>query len=257
MARSPSKTQQVADDLRARIKSGALAPGEKLPSTKNLAAEYGVSEESIRLAVKDLKATGDVEGKWGKGVFVRSWEPLVYRPQSEFKDKTPELDVFKALLNAEGRDGEQTIEVLTVPAEEPVRRRLQMEEGELVAVRRRTSIVNGEPFFTDDSYVPLKLVEGSEWMSAGTVERGTNQVLAELGHELVTALDEVYIRMPQAADLPRLALDASNPIPVFELISTGHDQDSRPVQVTLMLMPAHKNVLVYERKKYPTRNGDV
>lgn len=257
MPRSPSKTQQVTEDLRARIKSGALAPGEKLPSTKHLAGEYQVSEESVRLVIKGLKASGDVEGRWGKGVFVRAWEPLVYRPQSEFKDKAPDLDVFRALLDAEGRDGEQTVEVLTLPAEEPVRRRLQLTEGELIAVRRRTSILNGEVFFTDDSYAPIDIVGDTEWMTEDTVERGTNEVLAELGHKLVTALDEIYSRMPVDTDLDRLGLDSSNSIPVLELISTGHDEGDRPVQVTSMMLPAHKNLLVYERKRYPAQDGDA
>lgn len=257
MPRSPSKTQQVADDLRSRIQSKQLAPGEQLPSTRNLAKEYGVSEESIRIAIRSLKASGDVVGRWGKGVYVRSWEPLVYRPQSEFRDKEPDLDVFRALLNAEDRDGEQVIEVLTMQAEEPVRRRLQLDEGERVAVRRRTSYLEGEPFFTDDSYVPLKFVEGSEWMSEETVARGTNQVLAELGHELVTALDEIYARMPKEAEMSRLELDSSNPIPVFDLISTAHDREKRPVQTTFLLLPAHKHLLVYERKRFPSKNGDA
>ncbi|WP_069874477.1 GntR family transcriptional regulator [Streptomyces malaysiensis] len=262
--RSPShattpRIHEIADDLRVRIGDDEFAvAGGKLPSTRMLSEHYGISPQAIARVIAILKAEGTVWSQQGKGVFARAWNPLVYRPQSEFKDRAPDLDVFKALLGAEGRDGEQTInEVLTMPAEEPIRRRLQLKEGEVVALRRRTSVVDGHPFFTDDSYVPLHLVDGSDWMYEGNIERGTNQVLAELGHELVTALDEIYTRMPQPAEMPRLNLRAGNLTPVFELISTAHDRERRPVQVTTMLMPADRNVIVYERKRYPTRNGDA
>lgn len=239
----------IAADLRARIASGELGPGDKLPSTKELAAHYEISPQAIARVIALLKAEGAVWSRQGAGVFVRSWEPLVYRPQEEFKQRAPDLDVFAALMSSEGRQGEQTIEVSTGVAEDPIRKRLQLPEGAMVAVRHRTSFLEGQPYFTDDSYVSLDIVRGSEWMTEGSVERGTNQVLAELGHELITALDEIYTRMPTANEMPRLGIVSGNMIPVIELISTGHDATGRPIQVTTNILPADRNVVVYERRR--------
>ncbi|MGQ7754846.1 GntR family transcriptional regulator (plasmid) [Streptomyces sp. WC2508] len=241
--------QQIADELRAQIDSGQLKPGDRLPPTRELTARYGVTGETIRQAVIKLKSTGLVRSRQGSGVYVRAWQPLVYRPQAEFRKKLPHVDVFHSLLDAEGRDGSQTIEMQTLVPDEPVRRRLQLVSGELVALRRRTSYVDGEPFYTDDSYVRLSLVEGSEWMTEGSVARGTNQVLAELGHELVEALDEIYTRMPGPREVERLGLDPKNPLPVAELISTAHDRNGRPIQVTINILPSDRHVIVYERTR--------
>ncbi len=240
------RVHEIASDLRVRIDSGEFTPGDKLPSTRELSIQYDISAQAIARVISQLKADGLVEGRQGAGVFVRAWRPLVYRPQSEFRRKPPTVDIFTNLLESEGRDGGQSIEVETCLPSEPIRRRLQLAEGERVAVRRRTSYVDGqEPFATDDSYVPLKLVEGSEWMTPGSVERGTNQVLAELGRRLVRALDEIYVRMPKPEEVERLKLPAGTP--VAELVSTGHDRDGRPVQVTSCILPGDRHVVVYER----------
>ncbi|MET9016892.1 GntR family transcriptional regulator [Streptomyces olivaceoviridis] len=243
------RVNEIAADLRSRIDAGEFPPGTKLPSTRMLAAHYEISGQAIARVVALLKADGVVEGKQGAGVFVRKWEPLVYRPQSEFKRLPPNVDVFTNLLSGEDRDGSQTIAVSTELPDEAVRARLQLAEGELVAVRRRTSFVDGEPYGTDDSFVALRLVEGSDWMREGSVERGTNAVLAELGHELVKALDEIYVRMPKPAETERLALSPGTP--VAELISTGHDAEGKPVQVTVCLLRGDRHVIIYERERYP------
>lgn len=216
-----------------------------------LSEHYEISAQAIARVIGLLKADGVVEGRQGSGVFVRAWTPLVYRPQSEFKKKPPQVDIWTNLLTTEGRDGEQTIEVAAVVPDEAVRQRLQLPDGQKAAVRRRTSYVDGLPFSTDDSYVPLSYVEGSEWMTPGSVERGTNQVLAELGHELVEALDELYVRMPRPHEVQRLSLPAGTPL--AELITTGHDADGRPVQVTTCLLPGDRHVIVYERLKRHTQ----
>ncbi|MFJ3533794.1 GntR family transcriptional regulator [Streptomyces sp. NPDC090132] len=241
------RVHEIAADLRTRIDAGEFTPGTKLPSTRLLSAHYEISAQAIARVIALLKADGVVEGRQGAGVFVRAWAPLVYRPQSEFRKKPPTVDIWTNLLTAEGRDGEQTIEVDVLVPDQSIRERLQLRPDELTAVRRRTSFVDGKAFATDDSYVRLTTVEGSEWMTPASVERGTNQVLAELGHELVQALDELYVRMPKPAEADRLSLSVGTPL--AELITTGHDTEGRPVQVTTCLLPGDRNVIVYERTK--------
>ena len=65
-----SKTQLIIDDITAQITSGRLKPGDRLPSTAELRAQYDVSITVVRNAVQWLKAKGLVEGLSGVGVFV-------------------------------------------------------------------------------------------------------------------------------------------------------------------------------------------
>lgn len=52
--------QEVLDRLMARIRSGAIAPGEHLPSERELMDQYGVGRPAIREALQSLERSGIV-----------------------------------------------------------------------------------------------------------------------------------------------------------------------------------------------------
>jgi DNA-binding GntR family transcriptional regulator len=62
--------QQVADDLRADIRSGRLPRGARLPAESELAELYGVSRVTIRHSLKALTEDGLVEAVHGRGTFI-------------------------------------------------------------------------------------------------------------------------------------------------------------------------------------------
>ncbi|UUX50157.1 FadR family transcriptional regulator [Nisaea acidiphila] len=64
-------TQQTTEALRAKIASGPMKTGDRLPTEKELEAEFGVSRTVIREAIAVLKADGLVEPRRGAGIFVR------------------------------------------------------------------------------------------------------------------------------------------------------------------------------------------
>ncbi|TMD77079.1 MAG: FadR family transcriptional regulator, partial [Chloroflexi bacterium] len=53
-ARAPSVTDDAIDKIRERIVSGAWGPGDRLPKESELAAELGLSRNSLREAVRAL-----------------------------------------------------------------------------------------------------------------------------------------------------------------------------------------------------------
>src|SRR5262249_48218430 len=70
--------QQLADELRAAIASGELGPGDPLPSVRDLAARYRVSNTTASRAIESLKAEGLVDTRPGRGNIVRSKRPVLY-----------------------------------------------------------------------------------------------------------------------------------------------------------------------------------
>jgi GntR family transcriptional regulator/MocR family aminotransferase len=56
--------------LRAEILQGRLAPGTRLPSTRDLAAQYGLARGTIVNAFDQLRSEGYVEGTVGSGTYV-------------------------------------------------------------------------------------------------------------------------------------------------------------------------------------------
>ncbi|MBW3707780.1 GntR family transcriptional regulator [Streptomyces griseus] len=62
---------QVADKLRARIRAGEWAVGDKLPSRARFAEEYGVGQSVAQRAMERLIIEGILEGRAGSGTYVR------------------------------------------------------------------------------------------------------------------------------------------------------------------------------------------
>src|SRR5690606_36480423 len=60
--------------LREAMLSGALAPGERLPSSRGLAAQLGVSRTVVTEAYQQVYAEGWLEGRHGSGTFVAAME---------------------------------------------------------------------------------------------------------------------------------------------------------------------------------------
>jgi DNA-binding FadR family transcriptional regulator len=67
---SRSLTHTLVESLKAQITEGNLQPGTKLPSSKMLEEQAGVSRSVVREAVAALKAEGLVISKHGVGTFI-------------------------------------------------------------------------------------------------------------------------------------------------------------------------------------------
>jgi DNA-binding GntR family transcriptional regulator len=65
--RTPSV--QIADDLRAQIAEGELAPGSRLLSGRALARQYGVALMTVQTALRRLRDEGRLYST-GRGYFV-------------------------------------------------------------------------------------------------------------------------------------------------------------------------------------------
>jgi len=68
--RSARLYEQLAEKLRDQIVKGELKLGQKLPTEREIAAQYGVSRNVVREAVRTLANDGLVQARQGSGVYV-------------------------------------------------------------------------------------------------------------------------------------------------------------------------------------------
>ena len=61
--------EQVKDGLRRLMVTGVMAPGEKLPSVRALAAELAINPNTIQRAYRELELSGYLYSVPGKGNF--------------------------------------------------------------------------------------------------------------------------------------------------------------------------------------------
>jgi DNA-binding GntR family transcriptional regulator len=74
MAGTPRETRipylEVAADIREQIRSGRLAPGDKLRSLRSMAADYCVAQGTVGAAMEVLRAEGLIDTVQSKGSIV-------------------------------------------------------------------------------------------------------------------------------------------------------------------------------------------
>jgi GntR family transcriptional regulator / MocR family aminotransferase len=102
-SRPRSYRAQVEDELRQAIRSGRLAPGTLLPSTRSLAGDLGVTRGVIVAAYDQLLAEGFLRSRPGSGTIVncefgpapapQPQAPMA-RPLLEFRPGWPDLNLF-------------------------------------------------------------------------------------------------------------------------------------------------------------------
>ena len=62
--------EQVKFGLRRLILSGAMQPGERLPSVRELSSQLAVNPNTVQRAYRELEAEGYIDSVAGKGSFV-------------------------------------------------------------------------------------------------------------------------------------------------------------------------------------------
>lgn len=91
--------QQVSRAVQSALRSGQLAAGERLPSTRDLASDLKISRNTARAAYEDLAAAGVLVGRHGSGSYAAPSSTRTASsagdpdrpPQSEFSRRTREL----------------------------------------------------------------------------------------------------------------------------------------------------------------------
>ncbi|GLK14424.1 GntR family transcriptional regulator [Streptosporangium carneum] len=244
MARS-TLYQLVASELRRTIYSGALRPGDQLPTEVELMTTHQVSRNTVRLALGELVNEGLITRTPRRGTVVRERRPLLIHPQRELQPQPEETrEAFAWAVSQEGRVPSQHIEVSIVHPAEEIASRLELADDEFAVVRRRLRFVDDQPYNTNDSYFPLSLVADSEIARPGDITRGANKVLAELGHLQVRVVDDIWARMPNSSETERLQLQSGTPVVVY--VRVGYDESDTPVRVAVSVLPADKHLIRYE-----------
>jgi GntR family transcriptional regulator len=247
-----AKYQEIADRLRAQIDSGALQPGERLPSEPELVRAFDASRNTVRLALALLTNQGLVVTRQGLGTYVAEET----RPFTALLAKVPEqppgshtgstmLPVFSD--GAQPATSRQWVE--KAPASPSVAEKLELQPGDLVVVRRREGSIRGVPWLMMASFYPLDIAAGTPLEQAGEIERSI-ALMAELGYRQVGFVDEIGARMPNSREYAFFGFPTGSPIIVVN--RTAFDEH-RPIRLTRYIYRADRVRLSHEVGAIPAR----
>ena len=251
----------IAQELQEQIQSGAVRPGEQLPTELELRDKYSASRNTVRDAVKWLAARGLVETRPGQGTFAAQLvEPFV---------TILSTDPRTGLSGVEGKGwpGEVTERrrnvLATVPRVE-VRRaprsiadRLQIPEGSQVITRRQERHIDRAPLSLETTAYPMELVErgATRLLTAEDIAEGAIAYVCErLGIKQTGHRDRLFVRSPSEDEARFFKLPDDGRVFLVSIVRTGYrDGGCGPVpfRVTFTVFPADRNQLVIDSGEVP------
>ncbi|MGW1897717.1 GntR family transcriptional regulator [Streptomyces hirsutus] len=229
----PSRRDVIADDLRDRIATGRLKPGERLPSEAYLAAQYEVSTPTLRSALAVLQVEGLVEKVHGKGNFVR--RPLrrvTYTGGGRAPDGQAAADtvlsvtVHTTRIRARGH----LATLLKVPTGSPLTEFLCLgHEGE-------------RPHSLTRIYVPCDLAPTAALREPLPYE-GVTTWLTQLRPPLAEVRERVSVRLPTPEETSTLRISSS--LAVLAITRQMADTAGRVVEAALLVLPGDRADAVF------------
>ena len=140
--------RQVILDLEQQIKN--MQPNAKLPSERQLLVKYGVSRNTVRLALQDLEERGLIYRLHGKGTFVSS--TFLNQPN------IGGMYSFSEELKRTGQKAStenQSLDLIT--PDKNIAAQLNLEPTEKTYKLVRLRLANNEPRIFSTSYLPEKI----------------------------------------------------------------------------------------------------
>lgn len=237
--------QQIAGELRALVMSGDLPVGSQLPTTQQLMAKYGVTNQTIQRALTVLKAEGFLIGRAGSGVYVRerpqqAIEPASYMPPAD--DNGP----YRWMSEAEKRSQRGENKILDVAE---VRPPVQVAEAFGLAVdgvavmRHRVLLLDGEPAELVRSYYPVDIARGTRLADRRRIRGGSPTLLAEMGLPPREFIDRVSVRLATSEEV--VTLELPDDVPVLRTFRVVFTDGNRPIEASVMVKAGHVFELAY------------
>lgn len=239
---------RIANEIVQQIRAGVIEPGQMVPSESVLVERYGVSGGTVRRAMTEVRASGLVETRHGKGSIVKNRPPVRHRSSDRFRRSLRQGGKAAYLAESAQSGATAKVSVLYIgPMEAPadVAERLGIPVGAQVLARRRLYFRNGTPVETASSYLPWDVVKDiPELFAENPGGGGIYARLEDHGHEFAEFVETLQARPASKSEASELALNPS--APVVHLVREAHTTAGVVVEVCDTLMAADQFVFEYK-----------
>ncbi len=208
---------QLVNILRHNVASGALRPGDQLPSESQLCARYGVSPMTVRRAINLLADQGVVTAEQGRGTFVK---PVAMGAA------TFQLAELQSLFNDQEHTTVHLLEARIVTADERVARKLAISVGQRTIYIRRLLRTDGVPAFYHREYL---VYDATRPVVESEMEVTALQRLFSGSGETILKRGDLRIEATILTDEEACLLEAPQPMAAFCLEHLFYDFEECPI----------------------------
>lgn len=245
--------QQIAEDLRKQIESGALAQGSQLPTELELREAYDASRNTVRDAIKWLINLGLVATRPGQGTFVvEKIDPFITTLSGDPKTGFGGGEGIRYASEVSSRKRTPTasdIQIEIQKASSDVAGKLGMTADTVVVSRHERRYLDGTPWSMQTSFYPMDFVaRGAVRLTIPEdIGEGTVKYLADtLGVHQVGYRDWLLVRAPDNNEAQFFKLPADGRTSIVEISRTAFDRNGQPMRLTVTVYPADRNQFVFD-----------
>ena len=242
--------EQIADELRRKIDSGELSPGEQLPTEDELMELYPASRNTVRRAINELAVSGAVNTLHGKGSFVAERiNPIVTTLSSDPKTGSGggEGRLYIAEVAAGGRVAStEGLRVEVQQATQAIADALKIPRGSFVVSRHEERFVDDRAWSLQTSFYPQVLAERAPRLAEPVaIDEGTVAYLRSRGINQAGYRDSIQVRSPEPREIEFFGLPKDGRIQVFEIFRVAFDQDKERMRLTVTVYRADRNRFIF------------
>ena len=212
-----TKIDEVAAALLQRIHQGQYVSGQRLPSEREFAEEFGVSRVTVRAALLRLQSDNIVDIIPRGGAFVRSSSTkVVIGPPNPTIAKGLELKRAGSFIRAMQAQGHQTLVRFIqpssiIPAGDEIGGKMETSPDTKVLRRYRVHLVDRVPYRILDSYYLASLLGGLLGQDEGYVPL-FRWLREHTGLRAAKAFEKMNVRMPSSEEATLLNISRSQPV---------------------------------------------
>jgi GntR family transcriptional regulator len=220
---------RIAEDLRARIRSGELSAGTRLDNQRALARQFGVTLMTLRQALEVLERDDLISRRHGLGTFVTA-------PSIDYD--ILQLRRFAGDLLAQGEAVEtRLLGSRFAPADRRVAAALGLRRDTRVFVLERLRLVDGRPLSLQRSFLPGAV--GEELARADLAATSLREALEfKLGITVARARETVSAVRLGRKNARELGCPAG--MPAFESERVSFDPGGQPVVFDRVFIPGDR-----------------
>ncbi|GAB1646902.1 GntR family transcriptional regulator [Krasilnikovia sp. MM14-A1259] len=241
--------REIADELRDAILGEQellgtrLSEGARLPTEPELGGHFECSRGTVRQALQSLTVEGLIETRGRNGTFVRRLRVLEHSAHTEHPDRKGTADSWHSEVTRSGRTPSHDFSFRIIPAVPAVANRLQVQVDDLVVVRDLLRYVDGVPWSCQVSFYPYEVASAAGLDTPHDIKEGTVRRLAAHGFREIGWADEVSCRPATVEEARTFGISQDASMIVYQRVGWT---DQRPVRLTKELLPADRNVVLYE-----------
>jgi GntR family transcriptional regulator len=222
---------QIRRAILEQIASGELAPGDRLPTEHEYAAQFGVSLAPVRQALLHLVAAGQIMRVKGRGTFVRD---------TKVEETITLLTSFTEGLRDRAIPFQmRVLDQVVMPADARAIKGLGISSKSRVVRLRRLAVVGDEPAAILDARLPAARFGRLASIPGFDEGRSLYRTLEEeFGAEVGTAMSTLEV--VRCDEMQADTLGVPSGTPALLVSSVTEDSRGRPVEVADVLYRADR-----------------